>query len=76
MPAAPPLPATTTITLVDQPTATPSRKVTAMGLGGAVAAVISWVLQVTFSLDVPPGVESAFATIVGFATGYLVRERV
>lgn len=49
---------------------TPVAKVTAAGLGGAVATLIVWVLTAA-GLDVPGVVGTAFGTVCAFAAGYL-----
>lgn len=61
--------------LTDQPASTPTRKMTATVLGGAVATVLAWLIGVTTGADVPPGVESAFSVIVAVTAGWSTRER-
>lgn len=61
--------------LVDQPTATPTRKVTAATLGAAAATLVVYALTAFAGADVPPGVEGALATLLAMAAGYVVRER-
>lgn len=60
--------------LVSQDTVAPSRKVTAALMAGAAATIIAWAAQ-QFGLDVPPGIEAAFATLLAGAAGYLRKER-
>lgn len=40
----------------------PDRKIVA----AAVAAIVVWLLQAFFAVDVPPGIEGAVAVIVGY----------
>lgn len=58
---------------VTQPTAAPTRKVTAATLAAAVATLATWALAEA-GVDVPAGVEAALTTLVTFAGGYLVRD--
>lgn len=53
----------------------PRRKVGANALGGAVAAIVAWGAAAFAGTDVPPGVEGAVATVVGFIVAYFVPER-
>lgn len=59
---------------MDQPNATPTRKVTAGGLASALTIVLVWALGAA-GIDVPAEVASAITTIFGFAAAYLVPER-
>lgn len=69
--------------MIDQPTQTPTRKVTAGALGsGAIGAPLSVVLVyvlVANGVVLPPEVQvaigSLISTVVGFVSAYLVRER-
>lgn len=61
--------------LTDQPTAQPSRKITATALAGAIAAVVAWVLEITTSIAMPAPVVAALTTIFAVAVGYFTRER-
>lgn len=63
------------MTTIDQPSSAPTPKVAAGGAAGAAAAVISWLLQVTLSVDMPPGIEAAVAVLVATAVSYFVRDR-
>jgi len=58
----------------NQPTSTPTQKVSAAGIGGALSIVIVYVFGL-LGLDMPPEVASALTAIVSFAAGYLVKER-
>ena len=46
-------------------------KVGAGALGGALAGVLTWVLDAFVGVEVPPEVAAAFATILSFIGGYL-----
>lgn len=60
---------------MDQPDATPTRKVATAGISGAVVAILIWVLQATTDVEVPAEVAAAVTTIVAFVLSYLVPER-
>ena len=51
-------------------TATPTPKVAAAGISGAVALILVWAAGL-FGLEVPPEVAAAFAVILAFVAGYL-----
>lgn len=53
---------------------TPTSKVTAAGVGGAVAVLISWVLGL-FGIDLPPEAAAAIALLLSAGAGYVTRER-
>lgn len=52
---------------------TPTRKVTATAIGGALATVIVWALSLAH-VDVPAEVAAAMATLCAFAAGYIVKD--
>lgn len=52
---------------------TPNRKVTAGGLGGALAMVLVWGLG-ELGVDVPAEVAAALSTVVGFGLAYFTNE--
>ena len=52
----------------------PTRKVTGAGAGGALGIVLTWLIAVVFSLDVPAEVGAAISTIGSFAGGFVTRE--
>lgn len=52
----------------------PTRKITAVGLAGAIVTVLLWCAQLAH-IDVPPTVAAAATTILTFAAGYLVADR-
>jgi hypothetical protein len=54
---------------------TPSTKVTAAGLGGAVVTILAYVLNAALGIDIPAEVGAAGATVVGFGLGYAVKEQ-
>ena len=51
--------------------ATPDRKVTSGALAGALAIVLIWFISL-FGVEVPGAVGAAIATIMAFATAYMV----
>ena len=59
----------------NQPTSTPTQKVAAGGIGGALSIVLIYVVGL-LGLDMPPEVASAVTAIVSFLAGYIVKERV
>lgn len=68
------------MTLVNQPSKKPTRKVTSGALGGAVVAVAmggvnAWSPDIYERL-MHPGFEAGLATLVGFALAYMVRDSV
>ena len=62
--------------LVDQRTATPTRKVTAGTATGGLAGVIVWIAGEFFGLEIPPEVAAWFATALGAVVAYFIRDRV
>ena len=66
--------------LVNQPTATPTRKVQAAVLGGGVAMAIvivaKWALhQAAPNLEFPDEVQQAFVVLITAGSAYFTRER-
>ena len=57
-----------------QPDARPTSKVTAAGLGGAVAVIVAWLLGVFAGVEVPTGVEGAFAVLAAWVAAYAKEE--
>lgn len=53
---------------------TPSKKVTAAGLAAAVTTILAWLLSAFTTVDMPPEVAVAVATILTVGTAYLVPE--
>ena len=53
--------------------ATPTPKVAAAGVSGAVAIILVWIAGL-FGLEVPAEVAAAVAAILAFAGGYLTRD--
>lgn len=58
----------------DQPSATPTRKVTAAGLAGAVTTVAVWALGAFTGVVVPAEVAVAATTILTVGTAYIVKD--
>ena len=52
---------------------TPTRKVTAGMIGGAVATLVCVFLP-SFGVVVPPGAEAAIGTLVTVAAAYIIRD--
>lgn len=52
----------------------PTRKVTAAGLGGAVAAVVVGVAVWLGAPDPPVGLEAGIATVAAFTAGWFTNE--
>lgn len=52
----------------------PNRKVTVGAVAGAVATIVAWSGRAFGGIDLPGGVEAAFATIVMFTLSYLIPE--
>lgn len=57
----------------NQPSANPTQKVAAAGIGGSLSIVLIYVVGL-FGLDLPPEVASAVTAIVSFAAGYVTPE--
>lgn len=53
---------------------TPTRKITAAGIGGAITIIVVWIANTLASVAIPPEVASAFTTLITFGTGYLVKD--
>lgn len=51
-------------------TATPTPKIAAVGITGAVALIIVWVAGL-FGLEVPAEVAAAFTVVLAFVAGYI-----
>lgn len=60
---------------VNQPSRTPTTKVAAGGVAGALTVLVVWILGL-LHVAVPPEAASALTVIISFASSYLVRERV
>lgn len=52
----------------------PTRKITAVGLGGALATLLVGIATWLGAPDPPAGLEAAFATVFAFGAGYLTDE--
>jgi len=58
----------------NQPTGTPTQKVAAAGIGGALSVLVVYLIQAIFNVEIPAEVSSAITAIVSFASGYLIRD--
>ncbi len=63
------------IILVDQPTAAPTRKVSAGLAAGAAASLIAWTLNAGFGITMPAGMEATCATLILFGVQYFTRDK-
>ena len=60
---------------VTQPTAYPTRKIGAVGIGGALSVLLVWVLEsYVLPEPLPAEVIAAISALMSFACGYFVRE--
>lgn len=59
----------------DQVSSAPTNKVAASGIGGSISVVLIYLVKTIFNIDIPSEVAAAVATVVSFASGYLVREK-
>jgi len=59
---------------IEQPTAQPTRKMSAVGIAGALATVVTWAAGQA-GLDMPPEVAAAIALVLAWAVGYFTLER-
>lgn len=59
----------------NQPTASPTAKVAAGGVGGSLTVVLLYAIKVLFELDVPAEVGAALATVISFLSAYMTRDR-
>jgi len=59
----------------DQVSSAPTNKVSAAGIGGSITVVILFVVKSVWHVDIPAEVGAAIATVISFASGYLVREK-
>jgi hypothetical protein len=53
---------------------TPTRKVTAGALGGALATIAIWITEVASTLSVPGPVGAAITVVFTFAVSWFVKE--
>lgn len=59
----------------NQPSAEPTPKTTAAGIGGAVTSILLWGLTYFGKIDVPAEIGAALATIIAFASAYMTRDK-
>jgi len=60
--------------LVDQPTAAPTRKVAAGGIGGAIMFLVALCLKQFLGIELPDEVIAGSTAIVAFLFAYFVKE--
>lgn len=60
----------------NQPTAAPTNKMAVSLLAGAAVTVIVWIISETAGVDFPEPVVGALVTLVSFALGWLIPNRV
>lgn len=61
--------------LIEQNTARPTRKVTAMTVAGALLTVAFWIAADFYAIDVPGEVQGTLHTALAAVVGYFVRDR-
>lgn len=61
--------------LVEQSTPSPTRKITAAGLGGLVASVVLGLADLGDVVDLPTFVDTLLGGLAAFAAGYAAKER-
>lgn len=59
---------------MNQDTAAPTRKVSAAMVGGALATIIAWIVNVVWSIDVPAEVQVALAVVITCVAAYVVKD--
>lgn len=59
---------------IDQPTASPTRKVASGAIAGAVAAILIYLVQTIFNVVIPAEVASAVTVVLSFLASYFVKE--
>lgn len=64
-----------TTALVNQPTAAPTRKVTATAVAGATFTVAVWVAKEFYGIEVPGEVQGTVHTALAAVIGYMVKDR-
>jgi hypothetical protein len=64
-----------TYPLVEQPTAAPTRKVTAIAVAGALLTTAIWALEQFGNVAIPAEVQGSLHTAMGLLVGYLVKDR-
>ena len=58
-----------------QPSAMPTRKITGVGIGGAVSLILIWALEAYILPDpLPAEVAGAITLLISWGVGYYVRE--
>lgn len=62
-------------TTYNQPTLTPTRKITAVAIGGMLSTLVTWILSDLLDVPIPPEVSAAIAGLLAAAAGYLTKEK-
>ncbi len=66
----------TPMVTANQPSATPTTKISAAAAAGAITAVVVWIIGETTSVEVPPAVVAAITVLVTVLAGYMIPEKV
>ena len=64
-----------TYPLTEQPSATPTRKVTYIAVAGALLTTSIWAAEQFGGLAIPSEVQGSLHTALGLLVGYMVRDR-
>lgn len=59
---------------VDQPTPTPTRKMSAVGISGAITVLVLALVEAFTEVQVSSEVASALTLVIAFGMGYLTKE--
>ena len=60
---------------MNQISSTPTRKVTAGGLAGALTIILIWIVDEGLAVEIPAYVGAAITTTLTFLTSYVVQSR-
>lgn len=59
----------------NQVSSAPTNKVAAGGIGGSISVVLLYLIETVFDITIPAEVAASAATVISFATAYLVKEK-
>lgn len=59
----------------NQPTSSPTAKVTAFTTASAITAILIWTLGQFAGIDVPDGVREAMVILIGLVVAYFTKEK-